>query len=96
MNVFVAFPFILFTDYSSSFIIAVLNNLTGTIPPEWGYISDFGIVDIQSQGPGLRGSIPDTIGNMKHLASFTILFGGKNNKCSSSLMRSELHGSSNH
>ena len=75
MNVFVAFPFILFTDYSSSFIIAVLNNLTGTIPPEWGYISDFKSIDIENQGPGLRGSIPDTIGNMKHLGSFSIGFG---------------------
>jgi hypothetical protein len=71
---------------SMIFNLRVFNNLTGTIPPEWGYVSDITHVGIESQGLGLRGSIPDTIGNMKHLASFSILFGGKNSKHQASLV----------
>lgn len=51
------------------------NNLTGTIPPEFGYIEDMTAVTLQSQ-EGLSGSIPSTIGNMVNLKSFSLLFMG--------------------
>ncbi len=56
---------------------AVPNNLTGTIPPEFGYIKDVTNITFESQ-KGLHGSIPSTIGNMRGLRSFSILFGGPN------------------
>eukprot|EP00585_Thalassiosira_rotula_P023320 CAMPEP_0196226464 /NCGR_PEP_ID=MMETSP0912-20130531/50414_1 /TAXON_ID=49265 /ORGANISM="Thalassiosira rotula, Strain GSO102" /LENGTH=603 /DNA_ID=CAMNT_0041505963 /DNA_START=27 /DNA_END=1836 /DNA_ORIENTATION=- len=51
------------------------NNLTGTIPPEFGHIQGMTHVGLQYQ-KGLYGPIPSTIGNLVGLQTFSLLFAG--------------------
>lgn len=51
------------------------NNLTGIIPPEFGYLEDVTWISFENQKE-LRGSIPSTIGHMANLHSITINFSG--------------------
>lgn len=55
--------------------LLVPNNITGTLPPEFGHLKDFTHVDLDQQ-KGLYGSIPSTVGHMKSLQSFSVLFAG--------------------
>eukprot|EP00580_Thalassiosira_gravida_P014841 CAMPEP_0201682652 /NCGR_PEP_ID=MMETSP0494-20130426/51725_1 /ASSEMBLY_ACC=CAM_ASM_000839 /TAXON_ID=420259 /ORGANISM="Thalassiosira gravida, Strain GMp14c1" /LENGTH=692 /DNA_ID=CAMNT_0048166411 /DNA_START=30 /DNA_END=2104 /DNA_ORIENTATION=- len=51
------------------------NNLTGTIPTEFGHIQGMTGIDLQYQ-KGLYGPIPSTIGNLVGLEGISILFAG--------------------
>ncbi|KAL7539167.1 hypothetical protein ACHAXR_011840 [Thalassiosira sp. AJA248-18] len=53
----------------------ISNNLSGTIPPEFGYLEDMNEITMENQKQ-MIGSIPSTIGNMVNLYSLSFQFFG--------------------
>ena len=62
--------------HSTSFF-SVVNNLTGTLPSEFGSLIDIKTIGLEHH-KGLYGTLPSTIGNLINLESFSILFSGPN------------------
>ena len=55
-------------------LFSVANNLTGSIPPEFGRIDDMSYISIERQT--LNGSLPSTIGEIANLKSLSIQYAG--------------------
>lgn len=67
--------FLLIIICTCFYVITVPNNLTGTLPPEFGHLVDVTTLLFENQ-KDLYGSLPLTMSNMRHLQSISILFFG--------------------